>query len=118
MFGCNDNPSVKQFESAWRRSLGQHQITASEYSNCADNGTMYLTVLNSSSRKQSNKNIVQEVEYLDDSENMDNGNGDIDEEEIQIPNFVESDIDHLNDINLHAIAYVASILQKNIFEGR
>lgn len=119
MFGCNDNPSAKQFESAWRRLLGQHQITASEQSNCANNNTMYLTVLNSSSRKESNKKILQEMERLDDPKNA-NSNivGDIKEQKIEILDSIVSDNDPFDDINLHAIAYVASILQKNIFEGR
>lgn len=54
MFGCNDNPSAKQFESAWRRLLGNHQVTASVSANCRNNDVEFLTVLNSSSRKESN----------------------------------------------------------------
>lgn len=44
MFGCNDNPSAKQFESAWRRLLGNHQITASNSVNCQNNSVEFLTV--------------------------------------------------------------------------
>lgn len=38
MFGCNNNPTVLQFESAFRKLLGQHQIEASQYANCQDHG--------------------------------------------------------------------------------
>lgn len=51
MFGCNDNPSPRQFESAWRKLLGQHQISASETANCINNDVQILSVLDVSSRK-------------------------------------------------------------------
>lgn len=60
MFGCNDNPSATQFQSAWRRLLGQHQITASEFANCATNDTEFLTVLNCSSRTKNKNSITLE----------------------------------------------------------
>lgn len=56
MFGCNDNPSAKQFESAWRKLLGQHQISASESANCIRNDFPFLSILNASSRKQETQN--------------------------------------------------------------
>lgn len=51
MLGCNDNPSARQWEAAWRKLLGQHQITASDSSNCINNDVPFLSVLNVSSRK-------------------------------------------------------------------
>lgn len=118
MFGCNDNPSAKQFESAWRRLLGNHQITASESANCQNNSVEFLTVLNSSSRKESNlklmgnpegSSIVQVNNELVDDE--------ISEEEfanlrslIMDPSF--------ESLENHMIAYTASVIQDNLIKGK
>lgn len=48
MFGCNDNPTTQQFESAFRKLIGMNQITASKHANCANSEINMLTV---SSRK-------------------------------------------------------------------
>lgn len=39
--------------------MGHHQVTATESANCANNGVSYLTVLNSSSRKETNMKMKQ-----------------------------------------------------------
>lgn len=114
MFGCNDNPSAKQFESAWRRLLGQHQITASDHANCENNDTQYLTVLNTSSRKKSPKSNV----LLSEEEN-DNAINNVNiQDELEDLDLILSDTVPVGDIEYHAIAFLASVLQQNIVEGR
>lgn len=120
MFGCNDNPSAKQFESAWRRLLGQHQITASENSNCANNDTMFLSVLNTSSRKHTNRDIFHDVSLYDSTN--ENNNNTIDDnnenDDLVLVNAIVSDCSSESDIDLHMIAYFASVLQNRIIDGR
>lgn len=114
MFGCNDNPSAKQFESAWRRLLGQHQITASEDSNCLTNDTEYLTVLNCSSRPK-----CQNISSLEVSEReMQNFLDAEAEQELETIDSIILDTTFLNEMEYHIIVYIASLLQKNISEGR
>lgn len=122
MFGCNDNPSAKQFESAWRRLLGQHQITASEYANCANNDVMYLNVLNASSRKETNEKFKSEQKggtLVNENNNIiATSHRVIDEEEIMnIRSIVYNPI-YSDDLKSHMISYIACVLQKNIIEGR
>lgn len=122
MFGCNDNPSAKQFESAWRRLLGQHQITASESANCANNDTMYLTVLNASSRKETNEKLKLSLR----SNILVNENNNIiattynviDEEEIMNMRSIIFNPDFSDNLKGHMISYIACVIQENIIEGR
>lgn len=123
MFGCNDNPSAKQFESAWRRLLGNHQITASEAANCQNNGVEFLTILNSSSRKESNcmsmKNQDEDKGNLQNETDTNNATESaIDEEELDTLRSLIIDPSLSNDLETHMIAYTASVIQKNIIEGK
>lgn len=118
MFGCNDNPSAKQFQSAWRRLLGQHRITASDFANCESNDTEFLTVLNCSSRtKNQNSDILENISPLGDDV-CDTQNIDATEREIQSIDSILSEPSLPNEMDSHVIAYVASIMQQNIIEGR
>lgn len=122
MFGCNDNPSARQLESAWRKLLGQHQIAASESANCLTNDVPFLSVLNASSRKPSNI-LNNEIPLVIPNEILNN----------EIPNEIEVDFDMaenahiqslINDetlsVNLeeHIASYLASVLEKCIIERR
>lgn len=122
MFGCNDNPSAKQFESAWRRLLGQHQITASEYANCANNDTAYLSVLNASSRTKTNEKRKKEqkgnILMNENNNTIVTAHSAIDEEEIMNIRSIISNPIYSNDLKTHMISYMACLLQENIIEGR
>lgn len=121
MFGCNDNPSCRQFESAWRRLLGQHQITASEAANCENNDTQYLTVLNSSSRKETNvkfkKTLGKDVQPSANQQNCGEPAYEMDDEEIWNLRSLILDSGSSN-IENHMISYTASVLQNKIIEGK
>lgn len=108
MFGCNDNPSARHFESAWRKLLGQHQITASESSNCMNNDFEFLNVLNASSRKDAKVIQTNEIntsygeeEYLD---------------EVYLEDQV-TDGPYSRCFDDHIAAYSAAVLEKCIIEG-
>lgn len=117
-FGCNDNPSAKQFQSAWRRLLGQHQITASEFANCETNDTEFLTVLNCSLRaKSQNSEILENISSIEDDV-CETQNIEATENEIRSIDSILSETSLPNEMESHVIAYVASIIQKNIIEGR
>lgn len=110
MFGCNDNPSARHLESAWRKLLGQHQITASESSNCMNNDFEFLGVLNASSRKnakaiqtnENNNTFYDEEDYLD---------------EVYLEDQV-ADGPFSRYFDDHIAAYSAAVLEKCIIEGR
>lgn len=127
MFGCNDNPSARQLESAWKKLLGQHQINASESANCIGNDFNFLSVLNASSRKPemrainsndwlpkcintehnastTNNNILFENDFGDSY--MDEGD-----------HLIAENSDSFN-IQKHIAAYLAAVLEKCIIEGR
>lgn len=55
--GSNDNPTVMQFNSAYRKNVVKNEICASTFANCLDN----LNILYIPSTKQ-NKNTAQSVE--------------------------------------------------------
>lgn len=119
MFGCNDNPSARQFESAWRKLLGQHQITASEYANCKENDIPFTNVLNVSSRHQSSVTCFGSNELYQFTENNNNNSkDDFDEFEIHEEDPVVMNTIFSANIDDHIAAYLASVLQENIIEGR
>lgn len=118
MFGCNDNPSARQFESAWRKLLGQHQVTAPESSNCMNNDIPFLSVLNASSRreKRSNSDLLNEV-------NKNNNNIDYEnvlDELTEDPHFQSLLTDETLSVNFeeHIASYLAAVLEKCIIERR
>lgn len=100
--------------------LGQHQITASENSNCANNDTIFLSFLNSSSRKQTNSDISHDVSLYDlANENNNNTIDDNNEHsELELVNAIVSDCGSESNIDHHVIAYFASVLQNRIIDGR
>lgn len=119
MFGCNDNPSARQFESAWRKLLGQHQITASESANCMNSDVPFLSVLNASSRKEKLNNPD-----LFDEENKNNN---IDYEnvfdELNMPEdpcfqSIFTDDTLTGNLEENIASYLAAVLEKCIIERR
>lgn len=116
-FGCNDNPYARHFESAWRRLLGQHQITATEAANCTNNDTKFLTVLNCSSRKESNIKVKSNREGTT-HENVAGIMNEIDDEEIIYLQSIISDYVSSDEIERHMICYIAAVLQNNIIDGK
>lgn len=129
MFGCNDNPSAKQFESAWRKLLGQHQVGSSETANCMNNDFQSLTVLNASSRKQGLATCSSEstdwppsfIKDIQNNESAENNNV------VFKDDFGELTMDEgdhlitgneLKSIEDHVVSYMAAVLQKCIKEGR
>lgn len=128
MFGCNDNPSAKQFESAWRKLLGQHQIGSSENANCMDNDFKSLNVLNASSRKHecatidSNDWPPQFVKDIQNIGSIENNNAD-DEQDFGDSAMDEGDYLITSDsakidIEDHVASYLAAVLERSIIEGR
>lgn len=110
MFGCNDNPSARQFESAWRKLLGQHQIKASDSANCQENDFQFLNVLNVSSRKQNLDGTA--------GSNVNGFEDNFDEFDLEIEDPVAMDTIFSTNLDDDMAAYLASVLQKNIIEGR
>lgn len=108
MFGCNDNPSAQHLESAWRKLLGQHQITATKSANCMNNDFDFLSVLNVSSRKQKEKSMTEIIE----------NNNDIFIDEIDENDFLLPDDNFLSSFDDHIACYMASLLEKAIIDGR
>lgn len=117
MFGCNDNPSARQFQSAWRKLLGQHQITASESANCLNNDFTFLNVLNVSSRKDKSdasnleENRNNNIDYENEFEEI-NMNEDPHFRRLFIDDTLSSNMDE------HIASYFASVLEKCIIERR
>lgn len=120
MFGCNDNPSARQLESAWRRLLGQHQISASESANCMHNDITFLSVLNASSRKE--KININNVQFEEENQNNNNDyEDDFDKWDIAEDTHFHTLFtdDALSDnIGDHITSYLASVLEKCIMERR
>lgn len=54
MFGCNANPTVQQFKSAYRKLLGQLQVQISPKANIESNDIEMLNILNVSFRTKTN----------------------------------------------------------------
>lgn len=52
MGGCNDNPTVQQFQAAYRKLLGLHQVQASKSANIESSDIQTLNILHLSSRKK------------------------------------------------------------------
>lgn len=117
MFGCNDNPSPRHLESAWRKLLGQHQIKASNAANCAENDIEFLSVLEVSSRKQPNDSKV--LSDLPQTEVIPSEcDGTIESDDLSVLCSIADDESDSNTLESHVISYTASLLQSNIFHGR
>lgn len=109
MFGCNDNPSAQQLESAWRKLLGHHQVTASEEANCASNDFTFLNILSTSSRKP--KGAKKHIE-------VNENNNIVTDEEIADSEFIFPDDVVAASFENHIACYLASLIEKSIVEGR
>lgn len=125
MFGCNDNPSARHLESAWRKLLGQHQITVSEYANCANNDVEMLSVLNVSSRvkKTATSCPIQELNSVQaDLSGIEFNPNEFDESiESEELSFMCSVVDEGNGINTirnHVVTFTAGVIESCILEGR
>lgn len=128
MFGCNDNPSAKQFESAWRKLLGQHQIGSPETANCMDNDFKSLTVLNASSRKQelgagsSNDWPPPFIKDIHNNKSIENNNvvfeDDFGDFTMDEGDYLITDSSQGINIEDHVASYLAAVLEKCIIEGR
>lgn len=80
---------------------------------------MFLTVLNSSSRKETNIKMRAEHEGRSLSNQNDiELESEIDEEEISYLRSMILNPDFSDDLERHMVSYTASILQNNIFEGK
>lgn len=109
-----------QFESAWKRLLGQHQITASESSNCASNNVNFLSVLNCSSRKKTNikrKQNCLNTDQLSENNSMVN-QVEFDDEEMYDLRFLVVNTHFSPSFEIHMISYTAAILQSDIMLGK
>lgn len=125
MFGCNDNPSAKQFESAWRKLLGQHQIRASESANCIENDVQYLSVLNTSSRKQATPNENSNnwlpssfaMNFVSDNNNNQFENNELGNDMDEADQLLAEN-SNTKTIEEHVVAYLAAVIEKCVREGR
>lgn len=121
MFGCNDNPSAKHIESAWRKLLGQHQITASDAGNCANNDIEMLNVLNVSSRATNVKSVETPINWriCDRNSNVLLDEDELAEkDELWLLNSILDEDDSSSNIEKHAIFYMASVLEECILQGK
>lgn len=109
-------------QSNWNQPGGQHQITASESANCANNDTMYLNVLNASSQKETNEKLKKEQsgnKLVNENNNIIAATYTvIDDEEIMNIRSIVLDPVYSDNLRGHMISYMACVLQNNIIEGR
>lgn len=120
MFGCNTNPTVRQFESAFKRLVGQHQITANQLSNCQDDEVKILTVSSNKNKSKHDSTICEAdstlVSTLDDINETVSTESSIGNEldETLISSTVADDPDQIDIIRAHALAYNASLVEEKI----
>lgn len=99
--GSNDNPTVEQFKSAYRRLFVRNEICSSKSSNCIDTGINILTV---SSRRPKLKE-----DYSNDAQ---------DENEPYLRARTENNQLQLHEISEHTISYTAYEIEKAILEAK
>lgn len=117
MFGCNDNPSPRHLESAWRKLLGQHQITASKSANCIENDVELLSVLDVSSRKKPIESNVSIDALVTEGTPVEF------EDPFDVDELTALCWAHEGDFNQHSlksniISYIAAHLESCILNGR
>lgn len=104
MGGFNDNPTVQQFEAAYRKLLIHNNVVCSKKSNCIDIGTKILSISSHRTAKPHNDSAVSESD-VDDF--------------IFDGDFESTFHDQLVDGQQnHAIAYRASILEDKIIKAK
>lgn len=69
MFGCNNNPTTRQFQAAFRKLIGINQIQASKHANCENSDVPILTV--SSRKKRNNEHKENSSSDLDSRTDVD-----------------------------------------------
>lgn len=102
MGGYNDNPTVQQFEAAFKKLLVHNDVVCSKKANCIDPGTKILSI---SSFRKPKQNIAPNLIELDDDFLFDD-----EFDESMLPQSTD-------DRQSHAIAYRASVLEKKIINA-
>lgn len=116
MHGWNDNPTVEQFASAYRQLLVNNDVFASNQANCIETYDNILTV--SSRRPKLFTNCVQQNDIIAAEENINVPEDEEDSFSLEVlPNGQSGDIDNVRKMQLHVIAYLASIIEKEIIES-
>lgn len=111
--GWNDNPTAQQFYAAFRKLLVHNEVTASNRANCLETGVSVLTIssrrpkLHNKERLEANNNEhIYDFIAPKDDENLDTIGSILDNE----------DSPGICDIQLHVIAYMASMIEKEVIE--
>lgn len=107
--GFNDNPTAQQFESAYRKLMIHNDVVCSGKSNCIDPGTKILTV-SSAQPSTSSKNVDQTIELTGDDLLED----DLAVNENSLNEYFLDELQYVDDIHAHSIAYMASVLEARI----
>lgn len=98
--------------------MGQHQISASESANCANNSVNFLTVLNSPSRKETNIKMLQKWGLAEKRNAAGPADSEIDDEEILNLQSIILDFSFSNNLERCMISYTAAVLQNDIIQGK
>lgn len=106
MGGYNDNPTVQQFQAAFKKLLLHNDVVCSKNANCIDPGTKILSMSSLRTPKQTFAPApaifeLDDYFYFDDDQFNEN----------MLPEFVD-------DRQSHAIAYRASILENKIINAK
>lgn len=119
MLGCNTNPTVSQFQAAFRKILVNNEVTSSEFANCKDQ----LDVLHLSSADRpntTNATFMNEIRPLSDTFHADQSpiqSQDNDVSAMNAPAEIGDVFEHLEDIPTNAdigLAYLAGKIDKKI----
>lgn len=106
MPGSNDNPTVDEFISAFKKIVVCNEIRCSEYSNCSDD--LRLNILTVPSTKMIRKTAANENEAISCDENCD-------EEQLERLQNVLKNYES-NDLLRISTAYIASTIEEEIQE--
>lgn len=106
MNGFNDNPTVQQFEAAFRKLLVHNDIVCPKKSNCIESGTKVLTV--SSHRPRSEQHNQSFLEHEIDAH--------IFEDDFEC-NFYAAH-QYIDDAHGHSLAFRASMLEDKIIKAK
>lgn len=104
MGGYNNNPTVQQFEAAFRKLLVHNDIVSPKSANCIEFGTKILTVSSQRPAKQTQNPTSLEQAVTDDDQ--------INELEFDFIN------QYTDDAHSHSLAFRASILESKIIKGK
>lgn len=106
MNGYNDNPTVQQFEAAYRKLLIHNDIVCPKSSNCIEMGTKILTVSSHRPKKHNEAPAIPEYEIDDFIFDGDFEN-----------NFYSA-YQYSDDVYTHSLAYKSSLLEKKILNAK